>query len=117
MGTSLQTRLKPLGLFELDAAGTVLYARIERDGNSGLDLTGLNFYDGMFDEIEPFENVEEFRQMVYQFTRGFSPADNFTFTCQFSDGPLTVKVLMARIRERESSNRTKSVLVHIRKVE
>ena len=103
------------GLVELDAAGTVLYSRIERDGSGarrpGPDLTGLNFYT----EVAPFRNVAEFRSQVDSFSRGQQPASSLDFICEYEDGPLTVRVLLARIRERAEQDTTKSILAHIRK--
>ena len=105
---------KLFGLFELDPAGTVLYSRIEpevRSDGAPPDVSGRNFYE----EVAPFENVEEFRLRVSQFASGASPADNFNFNCRYDDCALPVRVLLARVRERTSQSRTKSVLVHIRK--
>lgn len=104
------------GLVELDSAGTVLYSRVEPDGAPSdarpPDLAGRNFYT----EVAPFMNVGEFRQQLELFRRSQQPASSFDFTCQYEDGPLTVRVLFARMRERSDQNATKSVLVHIRKV-
>jgi hypothetical protein len=114
MSASLLTEEKLFGLYELDAAGTVLYYRVEPNGEPGEtrpDISGLNFYD----EVAHFENVEEFRRRVTQFTRSASPADNFDFDCRYEGCAQPVKVLLARIRERVNNDRTKSVLVHIRK--
>jgi hypothetical protein len=114
MSIGLLTTQELFGLFELDAAGTVLYYRIEPGGELGStspDMTGRNFYD----EIATFENVEEFRQCVTHFTRGAKPADSFNFDCRYEDYAKPVKVLLARIRERGNQNNTKSVLVHIRR--
>jgi hypothetical protein len=103
------------GLLELDEEGTVLYSRVEPDGAASgagaLDLTGLNFYK----EVAPFSNVGEFRHQLDSFRRGQQPATSLDFTCEYEDGPLTVRMLLARIRERSELNTTKSVLVHIRK--
>jgi hypothetical protein len=110
------TTPKLFGLIELDTAGTVLYTRIETDGRVGVptapDVTGRNFYT----EVAPFKNVGEFRQQLDTFSRGSQPAHSMDFTCQYEDGPLPVRVLLARIRERTELDVTKSILVHIRKV-
>jgi hypothetical protein len=114
MKTSLLDQQKLFGLFELDPAGTVLYSRVEPDGHSSstrTDVAGHNF----FDEVAPFENVEEFRQHISDFTLSSGQADNFNFTCRMNDDSLPVRVLLARIRERSNGARTKSILVHIRK--
>jgi hypothetical protein len=52
---------------------------------------------------------------IGSFAQGYIQADNFYFTCQFDDGALPVKVLLARIHERSNGDHTKSILVHIRK--
>ena len=114
MSVSLMADQELFGLFELDAAGTVLYHRLEpgrEPRGASPDMAGHNFYE----EVAPFENVEEFRRCVTQFTRGESPAESFTFDCRYGDHDEPVKVLLARIRERVNRDDTKSVLVHIRR--
>ena len=106
---------QPLGLFELDTTGRVLYFRLEpREQSPGAlpDFTGRNLYE----EVLPFENVEEFRNLVTEFARGKSPADSFRFDCRYQDDTLAIKVLLARISARTDTQRMKSVLVYIRKV-
>ena len=106
---------KLFGLVEIDAAGTVLYTRIEPDGATQTgpapDYTGQNFYT----EVAPFRNVAEFRTRLDDFSRGSQPAHTIDFTCDYEDGPLLVRVLLARIRERSQADVTKSILVHIRR--
>jgi hypothetical protein len=108
---------KLFGLVELDAAGTVLYTRFESDGATPIgvapDYTGLNFYT----EVAPFRNVAEFQNQFEQFSRGAQPAHSMDFTCDYEDGPVFVRVLLARIRERSQGDATKSVLVHIRRAQ
>lgn len=114
MSAALLTEEELFGLFELDDAGTILYSRIEPDVEQASmwpDMAGRNFYD----DVAPFENVEEFRRRVAQFTQGASPADSFNFDCLYEGYAHPVKVLVARIRERLNNDCTKSVLVHIRK--
>ncbi|MGI9166989.1 MAG: hypothetical protein ACR2G5_11510 [Pyrinomonadaceae bacterium] len=98
-----------LGLIEIDEAGTVLYARLEKD-EQRRDLSGLN----LFSQLLSFRNVEEFRRRLNEFASGADPANSFNFTCDFDDGPVPVRVLIARIREKANGERTKSFLVHIR---
>jgi|SRR5215213_548674 len=115
MSTSLPDQQKLFGLFEIDPAGTVLYSRMEPDGDGHgnmLDVAGHNF----FETVAPFENAEELRQRIARFTRSDGQADNFHFSCHYGNGPMLVKVLLARIRERTNGTHTKSILVHIRKV-
>ncbi len=108
---------KLYGLFELDSAGTVLYARVEPDGTprpgAAPDYTGRNFYT----EVAPFRNIAEFKNQFDEFKRGAQPAHSMGFTCDYEDGPLLVRVLLARIRERSQADATKSILVHIRRAQ
>lgn len=107
---------KLFGLLELDSAGTVLYSRLEADDTgdpdcSVADVTGHNF----FSEVVPFLNVEDFHQRLETFDKGCEQANSFEFNCDYEDGAVQVRVLLARIRERSNDYRTKSVLVHIKK--
>ena len=116
MSTALLDQQKPFGLFELDPLGTVLYSRIEPE-DAALEevpnVAGHNF----FDEVAPFENADELRRRISNFLDSDEQAENFHFTCQCATGPLPVKALLARIRERSGGEQTKSILVHIRKVQ
>ena len=108
------TEQELLGLFELDAAGKVLYYRMESAGEaSGTspDIVGRNFYN----EIAGFENVEEFRRCVTEFTRSDAAADSFDFECRYGDFAPRMKVLLARICESENRENTKSVLVYLKR--
>ncbi len=110
MSALLLTGQELLGLFELDNDGNVLYCRMDSEGTLQ-DMTGHNFYK----EVAPFENIEEFRRYVTDFTRGGKAADSFDFDCRYEGSDHPVRVLLARIRERWDRNHTKSVLVHIRR--
>ncbi len=110
MSASLLTGQDLLGLFELDDAGKILYHRLDSAGTLA-DMTGHNFYE----EVAPFENVEEFRRCVTDFSQGGKAADSFDFDCRYEGSEHPVRVLLARIRERVNRNDTKSVLVHIRR--
>ena len=114
MSASILTAQELLGLFELDDAGKVLYYRMDSAGASPAtfrDMTGHNFYE----EVAPFDNVEEFRRCVTDFRQGGKAADSFDFRCHCNGSDHPVRVLLARIRERVDRNNTKSVLVHIRR--
>ncbi|MDQ3754133.1 MAG: hypothetical protein M3371_05310 [Acidobacteriota bacterium] len=99
-----------LGLIELDKAGTVLYSRLDKNG-ARPDINGQNF----FSEVAPFNNVEDFRQLIDTFTQGPTQAHCLSFICEFNDCRVPVRVLLARICERSLPERpTKSILIHIR---
>jgi hypothetical protein len=116
MSRSILSRQKLFGLLELDPAGTVLYSGIETEGgadDSPSDVRGHNFYS----EVAPFLNVEEFQQRLDTFDRGGEHANSFVFNCDYEDGAVPVRVLLARIRQRPDGDRTQSLLVHIRKAD
>ena len=103
-----------LGLFELDVAGKVLYHRMDSTGEpSGTspDVVGRNFYN----EVANFENVEDFRRCVTEFTRSATAADSFDFECRYGNATHRIKVLVARICESVNRNNTKSVLVYLKR--
>src|SRR6185369_3427863 len=103
-----------LGLFELDDSGNVLYYRMESGGepsSTSPDIVGRNFYN----EVAGFENVEEFRHCVTEFTRSATAADSFEFECRYGDFAQRMKVLLARICEAENRWNTKSVLVYLKR--
>ena len=113
---SAQTFSRPAlcGMFELDAAGTVLYSRADADAPTAgpaPDFTGRNF----FDEAAGFANAGELRRRVSLFRAGGAQADSFDFTCEYDEGPVRVRVLLARIRERTDHDNTSSVLIHVRR--
>jgi hypothetical protein len=114
MSVSLTTAQELLGLFELDDAGKVLYYRKDLAGEPGgasMDIVGHNFYN----DVANFENVEEFRRFVTEFTRSATAADSFDFECRYDGSAHRVKVLLARICESVNRNNTKSVLVYLKR--
>lgn len=116
MSRSIRSRQNLFGLLELDAAGTVLYSGIGTEGGSDgspPDVTGHNFYS----EVASFLNVEEFHQRLDTFDRGSEHADSFVFNCDYEDGAVPVRVLLARTRERTNGDHTRSLLVHIKKAD
>src|SRR4051794_41225018 len=109
MSASVMTGQELLGLFELDDAGKVLYYRMDSDGMQGgtsSDIAGQNFYD----EIAPFDNVEEFRRCVTEFTRGAKAADSFNFDCRYGGSAHQLKLTLARLSPSEHPNKEKSGL-------
>ena len=116
MSRFILSRQNLFGLLELDAVGTVLYSGIEREGvpdGSPSDMRGHNFYS----EVAPFLNVEEFHQRLDTFDRGGEHANSFVFNCDYEDGAVPVRVLLARMSGRTNGDPTQSLLVHIKKAD
>lgn len=110
--TTTQTKL--FGMFELDSANTVIYSRVEGNGRGDeIPAPDLNGRD-LFDEGSPLINADDLRRRVNNFRSNGAQADSFDFTCEYDDGPVPVRVLLARVRERSGLDDTRSVLMHIR---
>jgi protoheme ferro-lyase len=67
--------------------------------------------------VAPFTNTLQLKERIESFSRGSQPAHSIDFICEYEDGPLLVRVLLARIRERYQADTTKSILVHIRRAQ
>src|SRR3954470_19824005 len=69
----------PYGLLELDANGTVLYFKPDREKEvyySAADLVGRN----LFTDVAPLTEAKDFQDRIKSFRRSPSPADSFNFT-------------------------------------
>jgi photoactive yellow protein len=103
----------PIGLLELDAIGTVLYFKPDKESIascSAADVVGRN----LFTDIAPIAETGEFQERIKNFKRRQAPADSFHFTFNSGQTYLAVKVLLARIHEQSVLGNTESVLIHIR---
>ncbi|HEY0323902.1 MAG TPA: PAS domain-containing protein [Pyrinomonadaceae bacterium] len=103
----------PIGLLELDANGTVLYFKPERESISSCseaDIVGRN----LFSDIAPIADAVKFHERINTFRRRHAPADSFHFTFNSGLSNLAVKVLLARIHEQSLLGNTESILVHVR---
>jgi hypothetical protein len=69
---------------------------------------------GFFDSAAPFTNADELRRRIHYFRSNGAPSGGFDFDCQYQDGELPVRVLLARVRDFADNRVTKSILVHIR---
>ena len=78
------------GLFELDDEGLVLYSTLKAQG---ITAKGRNF----FTDVADFANASDLQRRFDLFRFANTPAQSFQFTCNYSDGPTQVKVLMARL--------------------
>ncbi len=114
MSATVTTRQKLLGMFELDSSNTVRYSRFEGEGRvvdpAAPDISGAS----LFEAAAPFSNSEEFRRRINSFRSNGAHADSFDFIFDYEDGPVPVRVLMARVRESSDGDSAKSVLIHVR---
>ena len=105
------TTQKLFGLLELDPRGTVIFSKLDGDEKlaGAVNVVGRNF----FSEVATFLNVAEFRQRFEAFDSNPQPSSSFMFNCDYDDGAVPVKVLLARLRE--DTGYPGSVLVYIKK--
>lgn len=105
----------PLGLVELDDAGTVLYYKREGAAPAGVpprEIIGLNF----FTDVAPVADALEFRNALADFKRAHAPSRSFDFTFHAGGAGLPTRILLARIHEKSEGGDRDSLLVHIKKV-
>lgn len=103
------------GLFELDADGKVFYSRLRRNRElfqTEPDVIGSNF----FEEVIPFENVEEFRQRFKYFVKGSNSIENFNFDFRYEENAVPVRVRLVRVSETEYYESSNLIIVDIRKI-
>ena len=100
---------KLLGLFEIDENGRLLYSSVETAGRLHRDssLDGKN----LFTELAPFANANDFKRRFEFFRFADMRSLSFAFTCQYADGPLLVRVVLARLL----TGPEYSFLVHLQK--
>jgi len=100
-----------LGLFELTDDGKVLYSSIESP-EGGLqrhpNVDGANF----FTDVAYFSNAAELQRKFELFCLNGARSTSFHFTCQYSQGPQPIRVVMARLM---TDTGPTSFLVHFRK--
>lgn len=114
MSATTQPRQKLFGMFELDSSNRVVYSRFE--GEARGELTKAPEVNGasLFEAGAAFSNADEFRRRINLFRSNGAQADSFDFTFEYEDGPVPVRVLLARVSESSDRGSTKSVLIHVR---
>lgn len=104
-----------VGLFEINDAGTVLYYRTAAEklfsAKSAAEI-GRNF----FDEIKPFENMEELRRHFNGFIKSRASTEKFSFNCRIKSRNIPAKIMLVRIIKRSNSERADTTIVDIRKI-
>jgi hypothetical protein len=114
MEDSGTSRFAPLGLWELDEAGTVLHYEPTGGGRPPFppsEVIGRNF----FGEIVPAAQAEEFRERLARFFSGHAPTDSFDLTLQLGEDSVRTRILLARIHERVAPGGAESILIHVRR--
>jgi photoactive yellow protein len=106
----------PLGLWELDRIGTVLYyksSRPDEPPRPSSEVVGRNF----FSEVAPGLETGELKERFKSFQRSLAPAQSLNLTLDSEQGCVRTRVLLARIQEKSEQGNIEAILLHIRKVE
>ena len=113
MSSLILATQKLFGLLELDQRGTVIFSKLEADEKlaTAAEVVGRNF----FSEVATFLNVAEFRQRFETFDSNPEPSSSFMFNCDYEDGAVPVRILLARLKE--DTKYPGSVLVYIKKAD
>ena len=113
MSSLIHDTKRLFGLLELDPRGTVIFSKLEGDEKAAgaVNAVGRNF----FSDVATFLNVAEFRQRFETFDSNPEPSSSFMFNCDYEDGAVPVKVLLARLKE--DTTYPGSVLVYIKKAD
>lgn len=101
------------GLFEIDDAGTVLYARRRiNDELSEADpqIAGRDF----FNEVAGFHNTGELRHHFRRFIVSGRPVDSFVFNCLYDTETVQTRIFMTRAHESDSEIKAGIVILEIR---
>lgn len=104
----------PLGLWELDGAGTVLHHEPAGGGGETFrpaEVVGRNF----FGDVLSTGQSEELREHVESFISGHATAHSLDLG-PGPEGGVRTRVLLARIHGRAAQSDTETILVHVRKV-
>lgn len=114
MSVITHSRQKLFGMFELDSSNRVIYSRFEGvargEGETPAGVNGARLEEAG----ARFSNADEFRRRINAFRSNGAQADSFDFTFEYEDGPMPVRVLMARVSESSDRGSIKSVLIHVR---
>jgi hypothetical protein len=99
-----------VGLFELDDSGKVLYSSLEAADGSTVRSDPLEGFN-LFADLMEFSNIQAFQQQFDHFRTAKHLTHSFDFTCEYADGPTTVRVLMARLTKAQDQ---RTFLMHLR---
>ena len=102
----------PLGLLELDAAGTVIRYSPADEQNSAVQphhILGRNF----FTEVAPCEQVSEVKSRFLSFMAFGDAVQKFSITCPVEQKNIKIQIMLARVTETGERGRERLALVRI----
>lgn len=101
----------PFGLFELDAAGTVIYysSATEERQDTLPGIVGRNF----FDYLALISEVEELKNRFLNFMADGTSFERFTIRFPYHQESLKVQIVMAHISEKSEAGRERFALLRV----
>jgi photoactive yellow protein len=102
----------PFGMFELDAAGTVIhYSAASEEKNQTLvnNILGRNF----FDELISVSQVEELKSRFLKFMADGTSVERFTLSFPYNQESIKVQIVMAHLSEKTEKGRERFALVRL----
>jgi photoactive yellow protein len=106
------TRTIPFGMFELDAAGTVVHysaASEEKKETLANSILGRNF----FDELISISQVEELKSRFLKFMANGTSVERFTISFPYNQETIKVQVVMAHLSEKTEKGRERFALIRL----
>lgn len=102
----------PFGMFELDAAGTVIHyspAAEEKRDTLAIGVVGRNF----FGELIPFAPVEELKGRFLRFMADGDSVERFTISFPHNHSSIKVQIVMAHLTEKSEKGRERFALIRL----
>lgn len=102
----------PFGMFELDAAGTVIHyspATGERKNLAPVNILGRNF----FDRLTCISEVEELKNRFLNFMADGTSFERFTISFPYNQESVKVQIVMAHVSEKSENGRERFALLRV----
>ena len=102
----------PFGMFELDAAGTVIhYSPVteERKSSQSFDIVGGNF----FERLACIAEVEQLKNRFLNFMANGTSFERFTISFPYNQESIKVQIVMAHVSEKSENGRERFALLRV----
>jgi photoactive yellow protein len=102
----------PFGLFELDAAGTVIYyspSTEEHRDALRVEMIGRNF----FSRLASISEVEELKSRFLRFMASGTSFERFTVSFPYKQESVKVQIVMAHVSEKTEQGRERFALLRV----
>lgn len=107
-----ETSQIPFGMFELDAAGTVLHyspATEEKRGAHSNGIVGRNF----FNDLISIAQIEALKGRFLSFMADGDSVERFTISFPYNHSSIKVQIVMAHVTEKSENGRERFALIRL----